>query len=181
MTSMDEYTSLPQTDTPPLFRETQRLRQWFLYVPVLVVVGIVWWQFVEQVIQNNPQGTQPIPDWLAWILAIVFGLGLPVFLVFLRLVTEVRPAWLSVGLAPFRPRHIALSDIHYAYGRTYSAMGEFGGWGVRVGRAGRAYNAYGDQGVQLTLTDGSRILIGTQRPGELLEALRAGGVSVRED
>ena len=54
-------------------------------------------------------------------------------------------------------------------------MKEFGGWGIRVAGDGRAYNAYGNQGVQLILTDGSRILIGTQRPDELLGALRTAG------
>ena len=57
-------------------------------------------------------------------------------------------------------------------------MREFGGWGIRVSRNGRAYNASGNTGVQLVLADGSHILIGTQRAEELLAALRAAGADI---
>ncbi|MGI5940608.1 MAG: DUF6141 family protein [Thermoleophilia bacterium] len=167
------------TESPLLFREVQRFRQWFLWVPALVVTGVIWWQFVEQVVRGNPQGTEPIPDYLAWILTLVFGVGIPVFMAFLRLVTEVRLGLLSVGLAPFRSRLIPVHEIHGARSREYSPMAEFGGWGIRTASDGsRAYNAYGTMGVQLTLTDGSRILVGTQRAEELLAALRAAGAKI---
>ncbi len=166
------------TDTPSLFREVQRFRQWFFYIPILVVTGVIWWQFAEQIVLGNPQGAEPIPDWLAWVLTLVFGIGLPVLASLIRLVTVVSPGELSVGLAPLRPRRIAIHDIHDAFVREYSPMREFGGWGIRVGRDGRAYNAYGNRGVQLVLTDGSRILVGSQRPEELLNALRAAGAKI---
>jgi len=58
-------------------------------------------------------------------------------------------------------------------------MREFGGWGIRTsGDGGRAYNAYGNMGVQLVLTDGKRVLVGTQRAEELLAALRLAGAEV---
>jgi hypothetical protein len=63
--------------------------------------------------------------------------------------------------------------------REYSALREFGGWGIRVGRSGKAYSAYGTQGVQLWLKDDSRILIGSQRTEELAAALRLAGAPVR--
>lgn len=164
---------------PLLFREVQRFRQWFFWLPVLIVTGVVWWQFVEQVIMGRPQGTEPIPDWLAWLLTIVFGLGFPAFTVVARLITEVRPGLLAVRLVPFRFKRIYLRDVASAEAREYSAMREYGGWGIRFSRHGKAYNASGNQGVQLVLTDGSRILIGTQQPMELLGALRSAGAGAR--
>lgn len=164
--------------TPPLFREIQRFRQWFFWVPILVVTGVVWWQFVQQVILDHPQGTQPIPDWVAWILAIVFGLGFPAFALVVRLITEVRPGLLSVRLVPFGSKRIPMRGIKSAQAREYSPMREFGGWGIRISRDGRAYNAYGKTGVQLVLTDESRMLIGTQQPEELLAALRVAGADI---
>ena len=163
---------------PTLFREVQRFRQWFFWIPVLVVTGVIWWQFWEQIIRQHPQGQQPIPDWAAWVLTIVFGLGFPAFAAIVRLVTTVTPDSLTVGLAPFRPKLIPLSTIATAMEREYSPMREFGGWGIRTSREGRAYNAHGNMGVQLVLDDGSRILIGTQRPQELASALRLGGVRI---
>ena len=177
MKSGDSDSVVPQPEAPPLFHEVQRFRHWIFWLPIIIATGVVWWQFGEQIVLGNPQGSEPIPDWLAWVLAIVFGIGLPVFAVIVRMVTEVSPGLLSVRFVPLRARKIPLREIDEAQSREYSPMKEFGGWGIRVGGDGRAYNAYGNQGVQLILTDGSRILIGTQTPDELLEALRTGGAS----
>jgi hypothetical protein len=166
------------TAAPPLYREVQRFRQWFFWVPILVVTGVIWWQFWEQAILGHPQGSRPIPDWTAWVLALVFGLGFPAFALVVRLVTEVRPGLVSVRLVPFGSKRIPTQEIMTAQDREYSAMREFGGWGIRVSRNGRAYNASGNTGVQLVLTDGSHILIGTQRAEELLAALRAAGADI---
>jgi Family of unknown function (DUF6141) len=160
-----------------LFREVQRFRQWFFWIPIAVVTGVVWYEFGQQVVLGHPQGSNPIPNAAAWALTIVFGLGFPAMSIVLRLVTEVTPGLLKVRLAPLPFRHIDLKDVRSLMAREYSPMREFGGWGIRFTRHGKAYNAYGNKGVQLVLGDGSQILIGTQRPEELLAALRSGGAS----
>jgi hypothetical protein len=165
--------------TSPLFREVQRFRQWFFWVPIAVVVGVIWWQFIQQIVIGRPPGTEPIPDWAAWALTIVFGLGFPAFAAIVRLVTEVRPGTLSIRLIPFRSRLIPLQDIRTADSREYAPMSEFGGWGIRLAADGsKAYNARGNVGVQLVLTEGERVLVGTQRAEELIAALRSGGAKV---
>ena len=164
--------------SPVVFREVQRFRQWFFWVPIAVVTGVVWWLFGEQIILGHPQGQQPIPNWTAWVLALVFGLGFPIFASIVRLVTEVTPDAILVRLAPFGAKEIPLRTIDTAMDREYSAMREFGGWGIRTTRYGKAYNAHGDKGVQLVFKDESRILIGSQRPEELAAALRQGGVKI---
>jgi hypothetical protein len=156
----------------------QRFRQWIFWLPILGVTGVVWWQFGEQIIRNNPQGQQPIPDWAAWVLAIVFGLGFPIFGYAVRLITEVTNAGVRVGIYPFKMREISHKDIDTAMEREYSALREFGGWGVRVSKHGKAYSAYGEKGVQLLLRDGSAILIGSQKPAELTGALARAGVTI---
>ncbi len=161
--------------TAPIFSETQRLRAWFVYVPLLVVTGYVWYMFVNQVAKGIPQGSHPIPNWLAWVFALVFGLGFPAFLAVLRLLTEVGDGELRIRLIPFRARVIPLKDIESAEVRWYSAMREFGGWGIKVSREGvRAYTATGNNGVQLTLVDGRQVLMGSQRSEELEAAIRTG-------
>lgn len=163
------------TIEPPLYHETQRFRHWYFYIPVLVVVVAVWYQFIRQIVLDQPLGEQPVPNWVAWALTIVFGLGFPVFVAVVRLVTEVRPGSVSVRLFPFRPRKIPLTHVKAAEIREYSPLREFGGWGIRYSRRnGRAYNAYGNQGVQLVLKDEQLVLIGTQQPEQLLAALRTG-------
>ncbi|MCC7421529.1 MAG: hypothetical protein IT428_14690 [Planctomycetaceae bacterium] len=112
-----------------------------------------------------------------WLSAVIISVAmLPSLLGFLlRLETRVEDGVLSVRLTPFRPRRIALSDVVRAEVRTYHPIREYGGWGIRWGRGGMAYNARGNQGVQLELKDGRRVLIGSQEPERLLAAVRAGG------
>lgn len=179
MRSGAERSEAEVAGTTPLFREVQRFRQWFFWPAILVVTVVIWWQFVQQIIIGRPPGTEPIPDWAAWVLTLVFGVGFPVFAVMVRLVTEVRPGTLSVRLVPFPVRHILTPDIKSADAREYSPIGEFGGWGIRTSRDGsKAYNAYGNTGVQLVLADGKRVLVGTQRAEELLAALRLAGAEI---
>lgn len=165
--------------TQPLFHEAQHLKQWVFMIPVVAVVAVVWWQFVQQVILDNPQGREPIPDWLALVFTIVFGIGLPVFAARMRLITEVRPGSVTVNLTPFRSRTIAAEEIWKAEVREYSAIGEYGGWGIKTSRRnGRAYIAHGDKGVQLVLATKELVLIGSQRPEELLSALQSAGADL---
>jgi hypothetical protein len=65
----------------------------------------------------------------------------------------------------------ALSEIAEAEVRTYRPIVEYGGWGVRFGRRGRAFNVSGNRGVELTLTNGKRVMLGSRQPEELYQAL----------
>jgi len=104
----------------------------------------------------------------------VLPLGLAFNVLCLR--TTVTEKDLSVGfgaLFPFYRRRIATADIASCEAVTYSPLAEYGGWGIKWGRGGVALNARGNRGVRLTLRDGRRILVGSQRPEELAEALAA--------
>jgi len=167
-------------DAPPLYREVQRFRQLYFYVPILIVTGLVWYQFIHQIVLNHPLGEQPVPDWVAWTLGLVFGIGFPLFAAVARIITEVRPGVLRVRVYPFRWVKILLSDIRDAEPRQYSALREYGGWGIRTSlKNGRAYNASGNRGIQLVLSDGRLVLIGTQEPDQLMAALLTARGSMR--
>lgn len=175
-----DTTSSESSDlTPALFHEVQRFKQWVFLIPVIAVTAIVWWQFVQQIMLDNPQGEEPIPNWLVWLFTILFGIGLPVLAAKMRLITEVRPGRVTVRLAPFRERTVAVDEILKGVVRSYSALREYGGWGVKTSHwNGRAYIAYGDKGVQLVLAAKELVLIGSQRPEELLSALVLAGADL---
>lgn len=104
----------------------------------------------------------------------VLPLGLAVNLLWLR--TTVTETQLSVSfgaLFPLYRRSIARADIVSFEAVTYSPLAEYGGWGIKWGRSGLALNARGDRGVRLMLTDGRRVLVGSQRAEELAAALAA--------
>ena len=54
---------------------------------------------------------------------------------------------------------------------TYSLLKDYGGWGIRYGRKGKAYNVSGNKGVLLTLADGKNGLIGSKNHEVLCSAI----------
>ena len=114
--------------------------------------------------------------------SIEFALGLVIGLAFLMLVvlfllymtTEVTPTDVRVwfGWAPTYRRIVSIDSIRSIDVVTYRPIAEYGFWGIRSGRDGeKALTARGNRGVRLELTDGSRLLIGSQRAEQLARAL----------
>lgn len=108
------------------------------------------------------------------ILGIISGtasLGVPILFYVMKLITQVKDHHIDVYFYPFKREQIPFEHIVTSEARTYNALTEYGGWGIRMGRGGRAYNISGNRGVQLTLADGRKILIGSQRADELAEVI----------
>jgi hypothetical protein len=165
-----------------MFREQQRFRQpwlWIVFACVsLPLVAFLGFGIYQQLVLGQPFGNRPVTNThLVEIFTAVLLLHTLVIALFwyARLDVEVTREVVSVRFRPFhlRPRRIQVKDIADARARQYSALGEYGGWGIRMGIRGFAYNVSGDQGVQLTLANGKRILIGSQKSEELEAAILA--------
>ncbi len=72
---------------------------------------------------------------------------------------------------PFCAKHFDYSEIETYEARQYRPLRDFGGWGIRFGRSGRAYTVSGNQGVQFVFKNGQRLLIGSQHADRLVEAV----------
>jgi hypothetical protein len=125
----------------------------------------------QQLTLGRPWGNKPMPDaGLA-----IFLAGYLLFLVWflsLKLVTEVRDEEVYVKFVRlWRARTIPLDQIRRVAAVTYSPLLDYGGWGIRCGRKGMAYNVSGNCGVQLELKEGRPILVGSQRAEELARAI----------
>lgn len=159
----------------PIYSETQRSRQPWLALIFGLIALLGWGLFVQQIVRGKPVGSDPMPDWGIWLLTALLGVMLPVFFFWFRMETTVYPDRIEIRMPPFVRRELPASTIAGAEARTYRPVREYGGWGVRWSlhglNANRAYNVSGDQGVQLVLTNGDRVLIGTQRPAELEAAI----------
>ncbi len=109
-----------------------------------------------------------------FVIVVIFGFGFPVFFYLINLTTEVRADGLYYRFFPIHLsfRKIELRNLTTCEVRTYSALREYGGWGIRRGPKGKAYNVSGNRGVQLELSNGERILIGSRKPDELAGALK---------
>lgn len=157
-----------------LFSERQKFRQWWLWVIFLGISGLFLWGVSRQIIGGQPFGDKPMSN--TGLLATA-GLVILLTLLFLnaRLDTIIKEDGIYVRFFPFQVkwRHYGWKTLHKVYIRKYSPLAEYGGWGVRFGLfgKGRALNVSGNNGLQLEFTNGRKLLIGTNKPGELAEAL----------
>jgi len=88
---------------------------------------------------------------------------------FMRLKTEIDSKTIHINFVPLKKTNIEWSDVQAAELIDY---GFVGGWGIRIGtKYGTVYNTQGSEGLFLTLNDGKKIVIGTQRKDELRNLL----------
>lgn len=90
-----------------------------------------------------------------------------------RLETRIDERGIYVKFFPVIPKFkfYPWEEISTAVVRKYSSLLEYGGWGIRFGRNGKAYNIKGNKGLQLKFKNGSALLIGTQKAEELQKVL----------
>jgi hypothetical protein len=158
----------------PLYREEQRFRQTWVLVLVLGIAGLTWWIFVRQIWLGQTVGENALPDWGVWLMWILIGVVLPVFFLRTRLVFEVTSEQILIRFFPLMRRVILLSDVRTVEVRTYNAVKEYGGWGIKGWTGSNvAYNVSGSTGVQLTLRDDRRVMLGSQRAEELAAVIEA--------
>ena len=155
------------------FREEQRFRQWWMWLLIGFLVALQWWGFVQQIVLGQRFGDQPAPDWMMVLLWLLFGIGLPLFFLYLRLIVTVTDESIDIHFRPLTRRTVPISDVTHVKARTYAPLREYGGWGIRGRRGNRAYNVSGDRGAELVLTDGRKIMIGSQRADDLALAIAA--------
>jgi hypothetical protein len=117
------------------------------------------------------------PAIVAVMLAVVALIGA---LLTLRLTTIVTKDSVSVRYGFLYETRVPLTEIALAEAVEYAPLREYGGWGIRGSRRRRAVNARGNQGVLLTRTDGTTLLVGSQRPRDLLDALARAGVATQD-
>lgn len=158
---------------PPLFYEQQgfkqrRVRYLLAIMPAAFLLLLIW-----QVILGHPTGHRPLSN------GNVIGWTVFLWLIYLRLitmklVTEVHTGDLRLSMhGLWSIRKIPLAGIGSAEVVTYDPVKDYGGYGIRLSPRGRAYIASGDRGVSLTPTKGMKVLVGSQRPQELAQAIAA--------
>lgn len=147
------------------YRETQKFNQWWLWLLNLGVMSVVFWGAYQEY-----QAGMPVWQVLLAIALVAVVALIPIALVDLR--TTITEDGIEVRFWPFSRRRIFKSEISRMYVRSYSPIGEYGGWGYRLGPNGKAYNMQGNHGLQLELKGGEKILIGTQRPEELSDFIK---------
>jgi hypothetical protein len=122
--------------------------------------------------------TQRFSPWLYALVALVFAVLAAVLT--MRQTTSVTSDAVTVRFGFLYRSRIPFSEVREAAAVAYRPIREYGGWGIKGTRRRRALNTRGDRGVLLTKADGSTVLIGSQKPRELLAALAQAGVPTED-
>ncbi|MFS4417669.1 hypothetical protein [Maribacter sp. 2307ULW6-5] len=150
-----------------VFEETQRFTQWWLWLLLAVVSLAVLLPPLSQLAQTGNTDLRDL-DTGYWI-----GLGtmalVVLLFVFMKLHTKIDEHGLSYQFFPIhlRPKTLTWKEVDTIGVRTYKPLLEFGGWGYRIGRSGKALNVKGNKGIQIKLKNGDSLLIGTQKMEEV--------------
>jgi len=152
---------------PALYHEVQAFRQWptdlVLAMPPAAMIFITCRQWIWHHPFGNPPASNGGLLFLSVLLVFVY-----IRLITVRLVTDLRPGELRIRLRGlWRSRKIRREDVRSVKAVSYDPVRDFGGYGIRSGRKGKAYIARGNKGVEVELQDRRKVLIGSQQPDEL--------------
>ena len=146
-----------------IFKEEQRFTQQWLVILLIISTIVPIILVTNKFIKNN----MDLGKYVMSLSIVLLASGL-IFI--FKLKTRIDKTGIHYQFFPlhFKMKTILWQDIKYAETRTYDAILEYGGWGIKGGyfwnkKKGIAYNVKGDIGIQLTLKTGKKILIGTQK------------------
>lgn len=155
-----------------VFIEEQKFTQPLVFIGLsvtFIVVGISSYNKWTIISQGS----------LSEIIAVSSGLiiVLIVGLLFLKLKLKTRVDEKGVHYQ-FFPFHLSYKLIRWesisnCYIRNYDGISEFGGWGIKFSfkNKGKSFTTKGNIGLQIKLTNGNKIFIGTQKKEELQRVL----------
>jgi hypothetical protein len=151
------------------FTEQQRFNQWWVWMLLFGINAFFIFILVRHFTIYNTVNP-----------GLVAGLAINLVMTFLfysfKLNTQINGEGISIRFFPFHFtfKKYSWNELTKVYVREYSPISEFGGWGLRYGFSdrGRAYNVSGNMGLQLILSNGDKILIGTNKSEELSKFLR---------
>lgn len=166
-----------QMSSQVLFKEVQKISQIWVWLIIAIPVVLSWYGAYQQLLLGKPFGNNPAPDWMMLLLLLVFGVLFPVYFHYIKMVTEVRKDGLYVRFYPFHRsfKRFPFEIIQNYEVLTYNPIRDYGGWGIRHGFKGNAYNMAGNRGVLFEFADGKKVkklMIGSQIPEKLSEAIR---------
>lgn len=156
------------------YQEVQRFGRlvwvWFVILPI---AGFVWYSAYQQLLVGQSVGARPMSNLILVIFWLAFGILMPLLFFTGGMRTEVGDSGIDLLCLPLPlyGQHIAYSEIDTYEVRQYRPLLDYGGWGIRFGRGGKAYTVSGRQGVKLVFKNGQRLLIGSQRPDQLVAAI----------
>lgn len=147
------------------YSETQRFRQLWIWalvtVPAIITISSMTWA-----IFNTYSNSILI---LTTFFSSIF-LSSIVYLAYIAsLDTKITTDGVFIKFRPFHRKWILFpfESIQTAESCKYNPIRDYGGWGIRYGFKGKAYNVSGNKGILIKFSEGTHLLIGSQKHLEL--------------
>jgi hypothetical protein len=154
----------------PTYNETQHFRQLWIWaivtVPTIVTISSLAWSIF------NTQSNKSILILTTLILGIF--LSSIIYLIYTAsLDTKITDDGIFIKFRPFHRKWIRypFESIQAAESCKYNPIRDYGGWGIRYGLKGKAYNVSGNMGVLIKFSAGKTLLIGSKNHLELTSAI----------
>jgi hypothetical protein len=151
--------------------EVQKFGQWWWLLIIACVSAPLTAVLLYQLITDNSVGNNPVSNTVLVVLVCFICLPISLILYFVKLTVKINYNGIYYGFTKY-PNELkwenvkAIELIKYSYpGLGYKISGEYG----------EIYNTGGNMGLWITQPGGSKILLGTQNPGELKSFLFAMG------
>ena len=141
------------------FEENQKFNQWWLWVVLLSFPIISVGPFDENEINMY---------------YVLIGIAIPVLFYLFELRLKLNKDGFHYQFFPFNLKFhtIKMDEIESFKAMEYSPLKEYGGWGIKYGFKGKAYNVSGNNGVKVFLKNGVNIMFGSQKHKELEKVLK---------
>jgi len=156
-----------------IFIEEQKFTQYWLFIGLAIAFVVVTVPIIKDWDTISKGSFGEIMNNLGSFLVILFVF---VLFNFFKLKTRIDEKGVYYQYLPFHfsYRFLPWNSISKCYVRNYNAIFEYGGWGLKFSfrkNKGKSFTAKGDVGLQLLLTNGKHLLIGTQKKEEIQRTL----------
>ncbi|MEO1436974.1 MAG: hypothetical protein AAFV80_15650, partial [Bacteroidota bacterium] len=155
---------MPDFSDKPLFHESQRFRQLWIWAIMGLSAGMMFISVGLDVLTKG-EILQDIGALVAVSITAVILMSALALMGSATLQTEVKHDGWYYRWWPFHRKYrcIKWEDVERFEIKKYQPIGDFGGWGYRKGFFGKgdAYNVQGNIGIQLFMRNGKKTLFGT--------------------
>ena len=159
----------------PIYTEVQPYRELPPFTLLTVIGALFGWFLIIWVgLMSRPLGSLQMPNWLAWVIGLCFGVIVPIAYTRMKMVTVVYPDRLLINNGVSGRNVFLFDDIVEVELRNDNINEDYNVRNIgSVSATHIAYTVLSTNGVQLVLVDGRHYLIGSKEPQALADAIRS--------
>ncbi len=143
--------------------EKQKFKNPYIWTIMILLNCYIIYGLISQVFLDKPFGNNPLPDIiLIAVFIITFSILFLLYILFLEITIDNNE--INIQFFPFLKKQFSFGDIKKIDIVKYNPLKDYGGWGIRYGKNGKAYTIGGNSGLRMILLNNKEYLIGINNP-----------------